>query len=392
MEVQALVLDIGQGWTRAGFAGDDAPRAMYPTTIGKAKYERSMVGIGSERSPIGDEANSKRGIMVMKTPFEDGIVNNWDAWEALVHHAFYNELRVAPEEHPVLLSAPILNPASVSEKKCQLMFETFSVPAMCLSNVGNLNAYASGRGICMNVDLGEGGMQIYPLYEGYCVVNALYRNNLGGAVLSKYFAKLISEQKIPGSVATCSANPTSAELLAMGDLRHRYCYLPLDYEQELQEFNVSNSKNVDMEMPDGRIQQLGNGRIRCPEALFKPALVGYECAGLAKQVYSSIMKCDMDLRKDLVNNIVVSGGLSLTPGLPERLQSEISKLCPASLRCRVVSPPERRYSTWIGGSILASLSTFQQQWISKEEYDERGPNTVHYHGNIALGMHLLPRY
>jgi hypothetical protein len=118
-------------------------------------------------------------------------------------------------------------------------------------------------------------------------------------------------------------------------------------------------------------------RFRCPEALFQPSLLGQEQVGIHETTYNSIMKCDLDIRKDLYGNIVMSGGTTMYSGISDRMQKEITSLSPSSMKVKIVAPPERKYSVWIGGSILASLSTFQQMWISKQEYDEAGPAIVH---------------
>ena len=122
---------------------------------------------------------------------------------------------------------------------------------------------------------------------------------------------------------------------------------------------------------------IGNEMFRCPEALFRPDLLGLECVGIDEAIYSSIMKCGIDTRQSLYGNIILSGGSTMFLGAKERVQKEISLLAPSSMKIRIVAPPERKYSVWIGGSILASLSTFQQMWISKQEYDESGPSIVH---------------
>ena len=106
-------------------------------------------------------------------------------------------------------------------------------------------------------------------------------------------------------------------------------------------------------------------------------MIGLEQEGIHKLTFKSIMKCDVDIRKDLYNNIVLSGGSTMFKGIDERIQGEIKQLAPESMNIKIIAPPERKYSVWIGGSILSSLSTFEEMWITKNEYDEAGPSIVH---------------
>jgi actin beta/gamma 1 len=130
-------------------------------------------------------------------------------------------------------------------------------------------------------------------------------------------------------------------------------------------------------MPDGRLITIGNERFRTPETLFNPAQIGLQEIGIHEKTFQSIMRTDIDIRKDLYLNVVMSGGTSMFEGLAERLNKELVALAPTTMKVKITAPPERKYSVWIGGSILASLTTFQQMWISKAEYDESGPGIVH---------------
>ena len=131
------------------------------------------------------------------------------------------------------------------------------------------------------------------------------------------------------------------------------------------------------ELPDGQVITVGNERFRAPEVLFEPCHMGLDAVGIDLLTYSSINKCDVDIRKDLYANIVLSGGSTMLPGFADRMEKELTSLALYNPKINMIAPPERKYSTWIGGSILASLPTFQSLWISKEEYDESGAFIVH---------------
>jgi len=368
---------------KAGLSGEDAPKVTFASVVGYPKQKTCMLGTSKDYF-VGEEAQQKRGILKLKYPLEHGIVQNWEDMEKVWRHTFDNELRMVVGDEceadedccGVLMTEAPMNPKENRERMTQIAFETFNVRRFYLAIQAVLSLYASGRTTGVVVDCGDGVSHTVPVYEGYSMPHAIQRQNLAGRDLTDYFCKILNESGI--SLTTTAERETAKRM------KEELCYVSMNFEDEVNSFA---GKEKPFEMPDGTLVTVNDQLIRCPELMFQPALGGKELRGLHELTKKTVDECDMDVRRDLYGSVVMSGGTTMFNNMPERLNAELNNLVPEATKVKVVAPPERMISVWIGGSILASLSTFDRMWINRESnpeaqpaitgYEEVGPRIVH---------------
>ena len=368
-EIKAMVIDNGSGMCKAGFAGEQQPRTVFPEVIGRPKNPGVLIGIGTRDLYIGEDAQQKRGVLKLSHPIESGIIKDWEEMQHIWYHTIYNELRVDPAEYGALLTEAPLNPKVNREKMIQIFFETFKVPSFYVAIQAVLSLYAAGRTTGIVVDSGDGVSHTVPIYEGYSIPHAIMKILLAGRDLTKYLFKILTER---GWNFT-----TTAEQEVVREIKEKLCFVALDYEDAISKSLYSNEFDTTYTLPDKQVMTIGSERFRCPELLFKPSLDGRKHDGIHRLTYESIMKFDIDVRKDLYETVVLSGGSTMFENFPERLEKELKELAPRTMEINIIAIPERKYSVWIGGSIISSLAGFQSMWVKKEEYQEVGAQIVH---------------
>lgn len=300
------------------------------------------------------------------------MVQDWNDMERVWSYLYSKDnLNVNSEEHAVLLTEAPLNPYAHRQQAAEIFFEKFNVPALYVAVQAILSLYASGRTTGVVLDCGDGVTQAVPVYEGLAIKSGITRMDIAGRDVTAQLQLLLRRA---GRTLV-----TSAEMEVVRQIKEQCCVVALNAaaseEAAAAGGKGSSSSGVHQyQLPDGSYVEVGPESFRAPEILFQPGIIGSEYRGVHDCLVNSIMKCDLDVRRGLFSQIVLSGGSTLFPGFGERLLNEVRKhaLSPRETKIRIAAPPERLHSAWVGGSILAALSTFKTMWVSKADYQEHG--------------------
>jgi actin-related protein len=326
-------------------------------------------------SYIGEEAGQYAPLLSLTYQTERGEVTNWADVEKIWHHVYYQELKTNPADHPLVLTGPSLNRKPSREKATQIQFETFNVPSLVFEQQGLLSLYASGLTTGIVLEIGDGLTQIVPVWEGLLLTAGVSRANIAGRDITAWLAEMLRH----GGYKFAA----SADLEILSDIKENLAYVALDFDAELEK----RTANISYTMSSGDQVALSTERFRCAELLFKPHCNGLELDGVDQLLFESIGKSGLgDDRRALFRTIVLSGGTTMLPGFPERLQKEITDFAPATLKTevRVTAKPGRECHAWVGGSIFASIEIFPTMLATRSEYNDEGASIVHRRGPCSM--------
>ncbi|KAK0206306.1 actin-related protein Arp4p [Desarmillaria ectypa] len=416
-EVSALVVDIGSSSLRAGYAGDDTPKAIIPTSYGYIKApddsdfamtDVNNVEVASKpqlaKSYIGQSGPSVwRSGMEVANPIKGGLINDFGPIHALVEHAIVNVMGCNPSEHPVLVTEPSWNTVENRERMAEIMFEEFQVPAFYISNTGVLNTFAAGKGSALVIDVGQDMASVTPVVDGFVLRKGLVYSSLPSLIHSSTHSiltqpthtrrgiDLFPHQLIASKLPVEPNSPPKFTLredrLAGTTDSWRQWYETREVDEWLQTVGgvletgwndqaAANRPPKQYEFPTGYNTWFGAERYYVGEQFFyhSPQMSSSNQSlpkTIPALISESLRSYDIELRQVLMGNVVLTGGGSLFSGFNDRLAAELSRTFPHVKIHAPGNPIERRYGGWLGGSILASLGTFHQLWISKEEWQVR---------------------
>ena len=412
-DVNAVVLDIGSANFRAGFAGEDVPRIL-DSSVWSVPSDVTMgnTSTGPRGSPVNFLSRSGKCDVkrVIVSDAKSGLVDlDQNLFEDLIKYSFQSDrgFRIDVSDSPLIMSEP--NKTSVKYRKSCLetSLETFSFPAVSLLRKATASAFASGKPSGLVLDIGASMTSVSPVFDGFVIQKPIIEYpNVGGDLLDTILAEVLKKKRYSvtpfyKNTVNCPSHYLEASRMAVvRDLKHELCKLsptPLSGVAGYSNWNMQDDSpsRATSVLPDGTPIDIGPISQVVPELLFDPSPVSVipnlsssmnGFPGIAAAVLECVGNCDVDIRKQVSSDIVLVGGSSLFPGLPDRLLKAVtSPLSPPSgivlpiPKCKVTAPPvgvDRMSSSWLGCSIVASCATFQQLWISRHQYQEDGFDRV----------------
>lgn len=374
-----IVCDNGTGFVKCGYAGANFPAHIFPSIVGRPiiRAVNKIGDIDVKDLMVGDEASKLRSMLEISYPMQNGIVRNWEDMCHVWDYTFGKEkMNINPRECKILLTEPPMNPITNREKMIEVMFEKYGFAGTYIAIQAVLTLYAQGLISGVVVDSGDGVTHICPVFEEYALPHLTRRLDIAGRDITMYLIKLL--------LLRGYAFNHSADFETVRMLKEKLCYIGYNIETE-EKLALETTVLVESyTLPDGRVIKVGGERFAAPEALFQPHLINVEAQGIAELVFSTIQAADIDIRSELYKHIVLSGGSTMYPGLPSRLEREIKQLYLQRVlkndtsklnkfKIKIEDSPRRKDMVFMGGAVLAEITKDRESvWITREEYEEKG--------------------
>jgi len=373
-----IVCDNGTGFVKCGFAGANFPTSIFPSLVGRPvlRFEEKVENVQIKDIMVGDEASKLRNMLQITYPLDNGVIRNWEDMQYVWDYTFNEKLQVNPKECKIMLTEAPMNPQANRKKMAEVMFEKYGFKAVYVAIQAVLTLYAQGLLTGVVVDSGDGVTHIVPVYEGFALPHLTRRLDIAGRDVTRYLIKLL--------LLRGYAFNRTADFETVRQIKEKLCYVGYDMGLEKRLGFETTVLVETFQLPDGRVIRVGNERFEAPEVLFQPHLIEVEGGGMADQLFDCINKADVDTRPEFYNHIVLSGGSTMYPGLPSRLEKEIKNLYLekvlkgkkenlAKFKVRIEDPPRRKHMVFLGGAVLAEIMKDKDNfWMNKSEWQEQG--------------------
>ena len=373
-----IVLDIGSGEIKAGFSGEEKPKIIFKNIIGEPKYKKVLRAFNKENQEInvqyiGEDCDKNMGVIKLKNPVKHGIFSNEQDILSIFNY-IYSKLGLNSEEiqqHPLLVTEPLLNPYTNREKIASTLFESLGAPAVFFASQPILSLFSTSSTSGTVLESGEGVTQSCVVYEGFSLPNSYERFDYGGADVSEYL-KLLLKKKGYNFY-------NSTEFRLVNEIKENSCFcLSNNLNIDINNAKKGLNKNpINYYLPDGTSISIGEERLLAPEILFNTEYMGKEYLSLSDIIMSSINKVEIQLRQKLYENILLSGGNTAFRGLKDKLTDEIKNKAYKNLKINLKSTPKPEYCCWLGGNIISTLEIFKKMCVNKNEWNEKGTKIVH---------------
>ncbi|PVV00357.1 hypothetical protein BB560_005268 [Smittium megazygosporum] len=371
-----IVVDNGTGFAKVGYAGSNFPEFVFPSVVGRPMLRAEEAStMGDMPYPVkdinvGTEAAALRTVLSMSYPLENGIIKNWEDMKHLWDYTFFEKLGINPAETKILLTEAPLNPKSNREKMVQTMLEHYGFEGVYVAIQAVLTLYAQGILTGVVIDSGDGVSHIIPVYQGYSMPHLTKRLDVAGRHVTRYLIKLLQQRGYEFN--------RTADFETVRQIKEKLCYISFDLDFDRKLSAETTTLVESYTLPDGRVIKVSSERFQAPECLFQPELVDVESSGIGELLLDTIQDAPIDMRADLYKHVILSGGSSMYPGFPSRLDKEVRQLYLERVlngdKSRLdVNPPNRKHMVFLGGAVLADvIKNNPAAWISKQEWDEMG--------------------
>ena len=374
---ESVIIDNGTNTIKAGFSDDDMPRVVIPTVLGRPTSNTGVVEEEDDKNNeqidifVGEEALNKGGILQLCRPITKGEITDMKTMELIWKHIFYNELLTETKTHSVIVTEAPFAKYENKKNMAEALFEHLGVESLYITNTSTLSLYANGKTTGTVVDIGYQTTSFVPIYEGFILNHAVTHVDTGGKDLTDYFCQIIGQRQ--GNDKFTNEGQKSM----INELKEKICEVAEDYDSQVKK--CLDSKTIETHvLPDGSKVQISQEKYQCPELLFQPQFFQKDHFGLHEQTFKSIKRCDEDIEKDLFQNVILCGGSSLFLKIRKKFEKELQSLAPTGKTVKVIAPPERKYSAWLGGAILSSMEKFKNaMFVSKKEYNEVGAGVIY---------------